>query len=105
MTKPEITQEMIALYDEYTHPTLDRRGFMAKLTKLAGGTAAAAAIAPMLAANQARAAMVEPDDERLSTETVAFEGGNGEQMSGFLRGQPTPPAIFLRWSSSTKTAG
>jgi len=84
VTKPEITQEMIALYDDYTHLTLDRRGFMAKLTKLAGGTAAAAAIAPMLAANQARAAMIEPDDERLSTETVAFGGGNGEQMSGYL---------------------
>ena len=84
MSKPEITQEMIALYDEYTHLTLDRRGFVARLTKLAGGSAAAAAITPMLAPNQARAAMVEPDDTRLSSETVAFEGGNGEPMSGYL---------------------
>ena len=84
MSKPEITQEMIALYDEYAHLSLDRRGFMAKLTTLAGGGAAAAAIAPMLAANQARAAMVASDDTHLSTETVAFEGGNGERMSGYL---------------------
>ncbi len=34
-TKPEITQDMIRLYDEYTHLTLDRRGFMEKLTKRA----------------------------------------------------------------------
>ena len=28
---PAVTQEVINLYDEYTHLTLDRRGFMAKL--------------------------------------------------------------------------
>lgn len=33
---PKITQAMIDAYDEYTHLTLDRRGFMAKLTALAG---------------------------------------------------------------------
>ena len=32
MTVPEISQEMIRIYDEYTHLTLDRRGFMEKLT-------------------------------------------------------------------------
>jgi carboxymethylenebutenolidase len=74
---------MINAYDEYTHLTLDRRGFMEKLTKLAGSGAAAAAIAPMLAASQARAAMVEPDDQRLKTERVTWQGANGE-MSGYL---------------------
>ena len=58
MTKPAITQAMIDAYDEYTHLTLDRRGFMEKLTKLAGSGAAAAAIAPMLAANPAQAEIV-----------------------------------------------
>ena len=53
---------MIKAYDDYTHLTLDRRGFMEKLTRLAGSAAAAAAIAPMLAANQARAAIVPADD-------------------------------------------
>jgi carboxymethylenebutenolidase len=83
MTIPKISQDMIQAYDEYTHLTLDRRGFMEKLTKLAGSGAAAAAIAPMLAANQARAAMVEPDDQRLKTERVTWQGANGE-MSGYL---------------------
>ena len=50
MSRPTITQAMINAYDEYTHLTLDRRGFMAKLTKLAGSGAAAAAIVPLLAA-------------------------------------------------------
>ena len=83
MSVPKISQEMIQAYDEYTHLTLDRRGFMEKLTKLAGSGAAAAAIAPMLAASQARAAMVEPDDQRLKTEEVTWQGSNGE-MSGYL---------------------
>jgi carboxymethylenebutenolidase len=83
MSIPKISQEMINAYDEYTHLTLDRRGFMEKLTKLAGSGAAAAAIAPMLAASQARAAMVEPDDQRLKTERVTWQGANGE-MSGYL---------------------
>ena len=58
MALPKVTQDMIQAYDDYTHLTLDRRGFMEKLTKLAGSAAAAAAIAPMLAANPARAAIV-----------------------------------------------
>ena len=55
---------MINAYDEYTHLTLDRRDFMEKLTGLAGSGAAAAAIAPMLAANSAQAAIVAEDDPR-----------------------------------------
>jgi carboxymethylenebutenolidase len=81
--KPAITQAMIDAYDEYTHLTLDRRGFMAKLTKLAGSGAAAAAIAPLLAADTARAAMVAEDDARVKAEEVTWPGAEGE-MKGYL---------------------
>ena len=81
---PEITQEMIEVYDDYTHLTLDRRDFMNKLTKLTGSAAAAAAVAPMLAANQAQAAIVAEDDARLATETITWPGANGQTMSGYL---------------------
>jgi len=40
---PKITQQMINLYDEYTHITLDRRAYLGKLTALVGSTAAAVA--------------------------------------------------------------
>lgn len=83
MTKHTITQAMIDAYDEYTHLTLDRRGFMEKLTRLAGSGAAAAAIAPMLAANAARAAIVPEDDARLAVEDVAWPGEGGD-MKGYL---------------------
>lgn len=80
---PEISQAMIDAYDEYTHLTLDRRGFMEKLSKLAGSGAAAAVIAPMLAANSARAAIVAADDARLKAEDVTWPGDGGD-MKGYL---------------------
>lgn len=81
--EPKITQAMIDAYDEYTHLSLDRRAFMNKLTALAGSGAAAAAIAPMLAANSARAAMIAEDDGRISAEDVTYPGDGGE-MTGYL---------------------
>ncbi|WP_353645479.1 dienelactone hydrolase family protein [Mesorhizobium sp. WSM2239] len=83
MTTPAITQAMIDAYDEYTHLTLDRRGFMEKLTKLAGSGAAAAMIAPLLAANSAQAAIVAEDDERLTAEDITYPGSGGD-MKGYL---------------------
>ncbi|WP_246329509.1 dienelactone hydrolase family protein [Chthonobacter rhizosphaerae] len=78
-----ITQEMIRLYDEYTHLTLDRRGFLEKLTKAAGSTAAAAAVVPLLEASKARAAVIPADDPRIVSETVTYPGASGE-MKGVL---------------------
>ncbi|SFJ02015.1 carboxymethylenebutenolidase [Phyllobacterium sp. CL33Tsu] len=84
---PKITQAMVDAYDEYTHLTLDRRSFMDKLTKLAGSGAAAAMIAPLLAANSARAAIVAADDKRLLTKDVVFPGSKGE-----IKGYRASPA-------------
>lgn len=83
MSKPEITQAMIDAYDEYTHLTLDRRGFMQKLTTLAGSGAAAAAIVPLLSASKVQAAMVEEGDARLASEDITYPGAGGE-MKGYL---------------------
>lgn len=85
MEKPVITQDMINAYDEYTHLTLDRRGFMEKLTKLAGSGAAAATIAPMLAASSASAAIVPEDDQRLKAEDIKYPGDGGEMMGYLVR--------------------
>ena len=84
---PRITQAMVEAYDEYTHLTLDRRSFMDKLTKLAGSGAAAAMIAPMLAANSAQAAIVAADDKRLRTKDVVYPGATGE-----IKGYRASPA-------------
>ncbi|MBR0556872.1 dienelactone hydrolase family protein [Ciceribacter sp. L1K23] len=98
MTTPGITQAMIDAYDEYTHLTLDRRGFMEKLTKLAGSGAAAAAIMPMLAANKANAAIVDEADARLAAEDITYPGAGGE-MKGYLAipkdAASTLPAVIV----------
>ncbi|MDG4906648.1 dienelactone hydrolase family protein [Mesorhizobium sp. WSM4898] len=83
VTQPIITQAMIDAYDEYTHLTLDRRRFMEQLTRLAGSGAAAAAIAPMLAANLAKAAIVAENDPRVKGEDITYPGSRGE-MKGYL---------------------
>lgn len=99
MSTPKITQAMIDAYDEYTHLTLDRRGFMQKLTKLAGSSAAAAAIVPLLAANSARAAMVAEDDARVSAEEISFPAGDGEMRAYLVRpadqAGPLPAVIVI----------
>ena len=82
--RPKISQEMIKVYDDYTHLTLDRRDFMQKLSKLAGSTAAAAAIVPLLEASKARAAIVAEDDPGLKTETITWPGAEGVTMTGYL---------------------
>ncbi|WP_315923812.1 dienelactone hydrolase family protein [Mesorhizobium sp. SP-1A] len=85
MPKPLITQAMIDAYDEYTHLTLDRRGFMEKLTLMAGSGAAAAAIVPLLAANAASAAIVAEDDRRLKAEDITYPGSGGDMKAYLVR--------------------
>jgi len=80
MMKP--TQQIIDLFDAYTHGALDRRAFMDRLARLAGGAAAATALLPLLANDYARAEIVAADDARLATSEAVFEiGGDGEAMT------------------------
>ncbi len=80
MEKPKITQEIIELYDEYTHAPLQRRDFFARLGKLAGGSAVAIALMPLLQNNYAQAAIVDPNDQDIETQTLKFEL-NGKEIS------------------------
>lgn len=65
-------QQIINLYDEYTHQPLSRHEFLKRLAVLAGGTAAAMTLLPMLESNYAKAAAT-PDDDLL-TEYVNCPG-------------------------------
>ena len=40
-----VSQDIINLFDRFTHGGMDRRSFMQRLTQLAGGTAAAIGVA------------------------------------------------------------
>jgi carboxymethylenebutenolidase len=78
MTTPsDLPQPIIDLYDEYTHAPLDRRVFLKQLASLAGSTAAAYALLPLLENNYAHAALVPESDPRLRTEALEFAGPKG----------------------------
>ncbi|NHK28646.1 dienelactone hydrolase family protein [Parvularcula flava] len=53
MADTKISQDIIRLYDAFTHGTMSRRAFMAKLTVLTGSAAAASACVPTLQNNYA----------------------------------------------------
>jgi carboxymethylenebutenolidase len=76
-------QKFINLYDEYTHKPLTRNEFLRKLTILAGGTAAAMALLPMLEVNYANAAVTSEED--LFTETISYPGVQGEMKAYVAR--------------------
>lgn len=76
-------QQIINLYDEYTHKPLSRQEFLKRLTLLAGGTAAAMALLPMLEVNYAHAAIT--DDGELFTETITYPGVNGDMQAYVAR--------------------
>jgi carboxymethylenebutenolidase len=83
-------QRIIDLYDDYTHRHLDRRLFLERAAKLAGGTAAAVALLPLLQANYAAAQQVPADDNRLQAGRVEFPGASGT-VKGYLA-RPTGDA-------------
>jgi carboxymethylenebutenolidase len=70
-------QRIINLYDEYTHKPLGRQEFLRRLAMLAGSTAAAMALLPLIEVNQAHAA-ITPDDD-LFTERVTYKGATEMQ--------------------------
>lgn len=76
-------QQIINLYDEYTHKPLSRNEFLRRLAILAGGTAAAMTILPLLEVNYAHAAITSQDD--LFTERVTYPGINGDMQAYVAR--------------------
>src|SRR4051812_19170584 len=90
-------KKFIDLYDEYTHAPLDRRDFISRLTVLAGSTAAASALLPLLENNYALAQVVAPADARLETSRVTWAAASGE-LKGYLakpKGAGKLPAVIV----------
>lgn len=76
-------QNIINLYDEYTHKPLTRQEFLRRLSLLAGGTAAAMSLLPLLEVNYAHAAITPEDD--LFTERITYLGINGDMQAYVAR--------------------
>ena len=89
-------QKIIDLYDEFTHGTMSRRRFFDRLAVLAGGTAAASALLPLLQSNYALAQTVAESDARITTETIAIAGV--DKLNGYLVTPKAPgraPAVIV----------
>ena len=76
-------QRIINLYDHFTHGGMSRRDFLDKLTSLAGSTAAATALLPILQNDYAQAAIIAESDARLVTERLAYDSPKGK-INGYL---------------------
>ena len=68
-------QEIIKLYDQYTHQPLSREEFLKRLAKMSGSIAAASLLLPLLEGNYAHAAVTS--QEELFTERISYPGSNG----------------------------
>jgi carboxymethylenebutenolidase len=66
-------QRIIDLYDRFTHGDLSRRGFLDRLAEIAGSSAAALALLPLLQNDYVRADTVAHNDPRLAIEAVSYE--------------------------------
>lgn len=76
-------KDAVDLYLTYTHGLLDRRGFLKKLSLLAGSAAAADLLFASLEQTYARADVVPKDDPRLDTQEITYQGATGK-VSGVL---------------------
>lgn len=76
-------QRIVDLYDSFTHGGINRRTFLDRLAQIAGSSAAALALLPLLQNDYARAAMVAPDDARLAIDTVSYDA-QGTRINGTL---------------------
>ena len=90
MAKPVITQEMIYLYDEYTHAPLPRRVFLRRLAALAGSAAAATAILPYIETSRAAAAIVAANDARLEASHITYPGSSGPVKAYLVKAKEGP---------------
>ena len=75
-------KRIIDLYDDFTHGGMSRRSFIDKLAALAGSTAAATALLPVLQNNYAQAQTIPENDARIVAEMVDIPAAPG--LKGYL---------------------
>src|SRR5216683_5974910 len=90
-------QKIINLYDRFTHGGMNRREFLDRLAELAGSSAAAVALLPLLQNDYARAAIVPPDDGKLAAERVTYDSPKGKINGYLVRGKAKGkrPAVIV----------
>lgn len=88
----DVRRAAIELYDRFTHEGMDRRVFMARLTRIAGGSAAAGLLLADIAARAQAQPQVAADDRRLATRELEWEPRPGRRYKGYS----AAPAVVNR---------
>jgi len=85
------------LYKDYVHGMVDRREFLKRLSVLAGGAAAAAALLPLLENSHAEAQIVSKDDPRLHTGRIKYAGNPVDVVAYLARpkGDEKLPGVVI----------
>ena len=78
-----MNQDIIKLYDEYTHKPLTRAEFIKKLTQLTGSMAAAMSMLPFIEVNYSNAYTVAENE--LFTERIEYAGAEGAMKAYVAR--------------------
>jgi carboxymethylenebutenolidase len=73
----DFDQELLNLFDQYVHGTIDRRGFLDRAAKFAVAGMTAAMLLDTLNPRFAEAQQVSQDDKRLKTQYVDYESPQG----------------------------
>lgn len=82
--QPPVTQAMIDLYDRFTHVGGTRRDLVTGMARLAGGTAAALALIPLIEARAEAASLTSDDDKRLVNDVLKFPLKDGTPMTAYV---------------------
>jgi len=88
-------QDVIQLYDDFTHQRISRRLFMDRVTAIAGSTTAALAMIETVAANPAAAAVIPADDKRLKTARIEVANGPRAYLTRPAEGAGALPGIVI----------
>jgi carboxymethylenebutenolidase len=90
-------KKITSLYNDYRQGRTNRRDFIRKLAMIAGSTAAALALLPVLEENNLKAATALQDNPELLTEFIKYPGETGD-VRGFLARPKTGkkfPAVMV----------
>ena len=80
LTSQDFDPELWAIFDDYVHGFIDRRGFLDRAARFAIGGVTAAMLLDMMNPKFAEAQQVPKDDKRLKTEWVEIPSPKGNGM-------------------------
>jgi len=87
----DFDQDLLNLFDEYVHGSVDRRGFLERAAKFAVGGVTAVMLLDALSPKFAEAQQIPADDKRIKTSSLAYDSPRG---SGKMRGYLAEPAAI-----------